>query len=131
MNAAVLISEETPGAADASLHLVEDQQNAMPVADLAQTAQEGGWDHPHAALALDRLDHDRGHLRPDRRLDRGEVGDRYLVEAVDLGTEPFEILFLAARGDGGEGASVESALESQHPIAFGMAADPLAARAPS
>ena len=126
MNAAVFISVETTGAADAGLHLVEDQQKAAPVADLAQTAQEGGRDHPHAALALDRLDHDRGRLRPDRRLDRGEVGDRDLVEAVDLGTESFEIFFLAARGDRGEGAAVESALEGQHPIALGMAADPLA-----
>ena len=98
----------------------------MPVADLAQAAQKRRRDHPHAALALDRLDHDRGRLRPDRRLDRGEVGHRNLVEAVDLGAETFEIFLLAAGRDGGERAAVERALEGQHPIALGMAVDPLA-----
>ena len=77
----------------------------------------GGTD-PHAALALDRLDHDRGRLRPDRRLDRVEVGDRNLVEAVDLGAEPFEIFRLAARGDGRQRAAVERALEGEHAVAL-------------
>src|SRR6202021_2858059 len=40
VNAAVLIGVEAPGAADSGLHLVEDQKEVEPIADLAQTAQE-------------------------------------------------------------------------------------------
>ena len=41
-DAAVLVGEELAGATDAGLHLVEDQQQAVLVADRAQPAQEGG-----------------------------------------------------------------------------------------
>ena len=92
MNAAVLVSVEPPCAADTRLHLVKDQQKTPPVADLAQAAQERPRNDPHSALALDRLDHDRPGLRADRRLDRVQVGQGNLVEAIDLGAEPVEYL---------------------------------------
>ena len=71
--AGALIGEQLAGAADAGLHLVEDQQQPVLVAELAQALEELRRDHPHAAFALDRLDQDRGGLRPDRALDRFEV----------------------------------------------------------
>src|ERR1700677_3292024 len=126
INAAVLIGKEAPGAADAGLHFVEDQEEAMPIADLAQTAQERGRDNAHPALALDRLDHDHARLRPDRRLDRLEVGQRNLVEAVDLGAEAVEIFGLAPGGDHGERPAMERAFESEGAVALGVAVNRMA-----
>ena len=61
-DAGVLIGEQVAGAADAGLDLVEDQQQPVVVAQLAQGAQERVRHHPHAALAHDRLDQDGGGL---------------------------------------------------------------------
>src|ERR1700722_1887153 len=127
MNAAVLVGVEPPGAADAGLHFVENQNEVAPVADLAQTPQERRRNDPHPALALDWLDHDHARLRPDRRLDRLEVGQRNLVEAVDLGAEAVEIFGLAAGGDRGERPAMERALEGERAKALGMAVDRMAA----
>ncbi len=132
VDAGKFIGEELAGAPDAGLHLVEDQQQAMPVADLAQAAQEIARSiDAHAALALDRLDHDRGGLRPDRRLDRGQIGDRNLVEALHLRSEAFEIFRLPAGRERRQRAAVEGALEGQDVEALGMAGRPPAACAPS
>ena len=126
MDAAMLVGEETARAANAGLHFVEDQNEIAPVADLAQAPQEGWRNDPHPALALDRLDHDHARLRPDRRLDRLEVGQRNLVEAVDLGPEAVEIFGLAAGGDHGERPAMERAFEGERAVALGMAVDRMA-----
>ena len=123
---AMLVGEELAGPPDAGLDLVEDQQEAMFVAEAPQAAQELGRNDAHAALALDRLDHDGADARPDRRLDGGKIANRDLVEPIDLRPEAFDIFGLAARGDGRERASMEGALEGQDAIALGMAADRLA-----
>ena len=52
-----------------------------------------------------------------------EIGDRDLIEAVDLGPEPFQIFGLAARRDRRQGAAVERALEGEDAIALAMAVD--------
>src|SRR5262249_35853500 len=97
-----------------------------PVADLAQTAQEGWRYDSHPALALDRLDQDRACLRPDRRLYRLEIGQRDLVEAVDFLTEAVEIFSLAASRDHGQRPAMERAFEGERAVALGMAVDGLA-----
>ena len=66
-DAGPLMREQLAGAADAGLHLVEDQQQAVLVAQRPQPPQELGRRDIDAALALHRLDHDAGGLRPDRR----------------------------------------------------------------
>ena len=116
-----LIGEQPPGAPETGLHLVEDQQQAVLVAQLAQAAQEGRRRNAHAALALDRLDQDGGGLRPDGLLDRIEIAERDLVEALDRGAEAFEILLVAGRRDGRERAAVEGALEGDDAVALGLA----------
>ncbi len=58
------IGEELAGAADAALDLVEDQQQAVLVAELrAAPCRNAFGDRADAALALDRLDQDRRRLR--------------------------------------------------------------------
>ena len=46
----------------AGLHLVDDEQDAVPVGDLAQRRQEAVRRDDVAALAEDRLDQERGHV---------------------------------------------------------------------
>ena len=66
---------------------------------------------PHAALAHDRLDEDSGRRLADRRLDRADIAGSDMVEAVDRRAEAFEMLCLAAGGDGGERPAVKRAFE--------------------
>ena len=123
LDAGTLIGEQLAGAAHAALHLVEDQQQAVLVAQRAQAAQEMVLRHAHATLALDRLDQDRGGLRADRLLHRLEIAERHLVEAFDHRAEAFEIFLLSARRERRERAAVERALEGDDAIALGLAVD--------
>ena len=117
-DAGALVGEQFAGAAHAGLHLVEDQQQAVLVAKFAQRPQERGLDHAHAALAHDRLDHDRRGLGADGALHRVEIGERHLIEAVDRRAETFEIFLLPGGGERRQRAAVEGALESDDPVAF-------------
>ena len=95
-DAELLVAPQLAEPADAGLHLVESQQQPAVVAN-CRSARRTRRDRAHAALALDRLDEDAGGLWPDRALDRLDVAERNLVEAVDRRTEAVEIfLFLAA-----------------------------------
>ena len=49
-----------PGSTGARLDLVGHEQDAVVVADLAQSGEEVVFGNDVAAFALDRLDHDRG-----------------------------------------------------------------------
>lgn len=57
-----------PGAPDAGLHFVCDQQDAMFVAQFTQQREEGGRRRNIAAFALDWLDQDRRHVFGATRL---------------------------------------------------------------
>ena len=56
----VLDREELARAAEAGLHLVDDEHDPVLVADPAHALEELRRRDDEAALALDRLDHDRG-----------------------------------------------------------------------
>ncbi len=60
-----LAGEELAGAADAGLHLVGDEKQAVLVAERAQRRQERRAGDADAAFALDRLHEDGGRLRTD------------------------------------------------------------------
>ena len=118
-------------AAHAGLHLVEDEQKTVAVAQLAQRPHVLGRRDVDAALALHRLDHDRGRLRPDRLLDGGKIAERHMVEAFDRRPEALEVFLVAAGGDGRERAAVEGAFEDDDAPALGLAADIMDSAAPS
>ena len=77
----------------------------------------------HAALALDRLDQDRGGLGCDRGLGRLEIGEGDLVEAARHRAEAFEIFLLAAGSERRQRAAVEGAFEGDDANPFRMTAD--------
>ena len=120
-DADALVGEEIAGAAHAGLHLVERQQQAVLVAELAQRLEERLRRRAHAALALHRLDQDAGGVRADRLLDRFQIAMRHLVETVHRRAKAFEIFGGAGGGERAEGAAVKRALEGDEAIALGMA----------
>ena len=62
LDAVVLHREELARAAEAGLHLVGDQDDPVLVADPAEAVDELGRSDDEAALALHRLEDDRGDL---------------------------------------------------------------------
>ena len=118
-----LVGEELAGAADAGLHLVEDQQQAVLVAELRASAQaaarRNGRMPPSPWIGSIRIAPVSGPIAAFERL---EVAERHLVEAFDLGAEAFEVFLLAAGRDGRQRAAVEGALEGDDAEALGMAA---------
>ena len=125
------IGEELAGAADAALDLVEDQQQAVLVAELAQAPQRLRREDADAALALHGLEQDRRGLGADQLLGGVDVVEGDLVEAFDLRAEAFEVFRLAAGGDRRQRAAVEGAFEGDGAEALGMAVDDSDSGAPS
>ena len=117
------IGEELAGAADAALHFVEDQEQAVLVAEFAQPLQRLRREAADAALALHGLEQDRRGLGSDQLLGGVDVVEGDLVEAVDLGAETFEIFRLAAGRDRRQRAAVEGAFEGDGAEALRMAVD--------
>src|SRR6185295_3518181 len=56
----VLAGKHFPGAPYARLHFIENQQNAVAIAELAQARQKSIGRYQVATFALNRLDQDRG-----------------------------------------------------------------------
>ena len=120
-DAGVLIGEQIAGAAHAALDLVEDQQQAVVVAQLAQGAQERVRHHAHAALADDRLDEDAGGLAARSPSSQPRDRRRHLVETVDRRPEAVEIFFVSGGGNRRQRAAVERAFEGDDAIALRLA----------
>jgi hypothetical protein len=126
----VLDPPELARAAEAGLHLVDDQDDAVVAAELAHTREELRRRDDEAALALHRLDHDRGDvlcgdLRHEGALECRQrlAGARAAVvlrerDAVDVRRERAEAglvrMGLGREGQRQQRASVEAALECDH-----------------
>ena len=126
LDAEALDRPHRAGASATRLHLVVDVEDAVPLADLLQRANELRRHGDEAALALDRLEHDAGHLsrvdvlleqqlEPVQRVDDADaavgIGRR---GAVDVGGERAEALLVdQLRGHRHRqvGAPVERAVE--------------------
>ncbi len=126
-DAFVLEREPGAGAPKAGLHLVDDQEHVVGVADPAQPREEARGRHDDAGLALDRLDQDSGSPRRDRPLDGGEIAERHSAESGGEGTEAVAIVGLGRERDHGGGAAVEVALGNDDLGAVALDAfDPIA-----
>ena len=81
--------EHLPRPANATLDLVEDEQDAMLIAEPAQARQEIRGRHDVAPFALDRLDEDRRQLirRADRAQQRIDTVEVAVANMMDVGHE--------------------------------------------
>ena len=69
--------ERMPGAAEAALHFVGDQQRAGVAARLVDRRGKLRRERADAAFALDRLGDDRGGVARDRRAAAPRIVDRH------------------------------------------------------
>src|SRR5690606_33680611 len=104
------------------LHFVEHEEQAMLVAEVAKRTEKGPACVANAALALDGLDQDGSGLVRDCGSRGIEIAERHLVETIDNRAEPREVLFLIARGNRRERATVKGSLKGEHAVAFRLAA---------
>ena len=118
----LLEAEERAGAADAGLHLVEDEQRAELVGERARRLEELGRRRVHAALALDRLDQDRARVRPGGGDERLDVVQRREGDAGDERPERLALRRLAGHRQRAHRAPVERALERDEPRPAGRLA---------
>lgn len=105
------IGEELAGAPDAGLHLVEHQQQAVLVTELAQGSHGVKREHADAAITLHRLEQDGGGLGSDRRAHGIEIGEGNAIEARHHRLVALGELGLPAGGDRSHGATVEAVAE--------------------
>ena len=107
----MLEREQCAGPADAGLHFIEDQQQAVLVAQRTQRAQEAVVRRHDTGLALDRLQHDGHRALCDQGLDRVQVVQRRLRKARHLGFEKAIPARLAAGRHRCERASMKAVHE--------------------
>ncbi len=112
LHARVLVGVETPGAADAALHLVEQQHEPVLVAEPPQAAEEFRRARHDAALALDGLDEDRGGGVVDQRRERRHVVEFAEREAGHERTEAALNLLLRRGAHAAERAAVKRILSA-------------------
>ncbi|MNI25835.1 hypothetical protein D3C73_795110 [compost metagenome] len=133
----MLEAEHRAGAAETGLDFVEDQHNAVLGAARAQGLQEFLGCGEETAVALDRLDDDRGdtigcHVGGEQlielrqRVVAADTAVRVGISGViDLGGEGAEILFVrlahARQGHAEQGAAVEATAKGNHRRAVGVA----------
>ena len=103
----VLVGPQAAGPTHAGLDLVEDQQRARGITELAQPRQVVLVGHVDAALALDRLHQDGGGAIVDRPFHRAQVVVGDVLEPRHERLEAVLVLGLAGGGDGGERPAVE------------------------
>src|SRR6202011_2174614 len=109
-NALVLEREPGAGATEPGLHLIENEKDALGVAEAAQPSEPAGRRHDDAGLALNGLDQHRRRPRPDRALDGGKIAERDGAETRRERAKAVTIIRFARERDHRRGAAVEIAV---------------------
>ncbi len=107
----MLIGEQLTAASHAALHLVQHQQRLMLIAQRAQTLHKLCRRGHHAALALNRLDHDGAGMVVDNRFYRLEIVKGNVHDIRRFRPEAVGVFRLAADGNGKQRAPVKRVVE--------------------
>ena len=103
----VLVGEQAPGAADAGLDLIEDQQRAPLSGDVPAGLEKRRGGDTHPSFALHRLDQHRSGLGRHRRSQRVTIVERHVAEAFGQGLEALLHLLLTGGRQRGQRAPME------------------------
>ena len=117
-------SQEGAGPSRSRLHLVGDEQRAGPRARARHRRGGAVADRPHAPLALDGLDDDRGGVRADRGLDRVGIVRRHERDARHERRERRAIVLVPRHRQRAGGPPVEAVLERDNPRSAAFPAPP-------
>ena len=110
LDAELLEGEQAAGAADAGLHLVNEEEDILLPAQLGQALYKALVHGDDAALALDHLQHHGADRAVQQRLDARQIPGLGVEEALCQGEElPMEAL-LAGGGQGVQRPAVEGLL---------------------
>ncbi len=120
----VLVAEPVARPAAAALHLVEDQQQVVPIGDFPQALQKARGRRHHPPLPEDRLDHDAAGLIVDQVLNSSEVAMRGILKTGHNRAEALVILWLGSSRDAAQCAAMEAALEGDDLVPLAVAAEP-------
>src|SRR5688572_12305712 len=101
------IACEVTGAEIAPLHFIEQEQEALLVAEFAQAHQVFGADWIHPTLALDAFEKDRDRRGRDRVAHRLQIVEWNMPEARRGRPKTLLHLLLSGGGDAGESTSVK------------------------
>ena len=99
-----------PGAPEAGLHLVDDQQGTAGAAQRGGGGEVAGTSGAHAALALHHLQDHRGGILADRGVQGVDPVVGHVGEAGDQGEEGLAVVGLPGGGESAHGAAMEAAL---------------------
>src|SRR2546429_8025192 len=117
----MLVGPEVAGASNACLDLVEDEEVARLVAELAEAGQVAVVGHDDAALALDGLDEHGGRPAVDGALEGLQVVVGDVLEAGGKRLEAVVVLLLGGCRHGGQGPAVEAAVHADDVAAVASA----------
>src|SRR5699024_6086008 len=115
----VVVGHPVSGAPHPGLDFVQDEQGAVLIGEPAGSGEVAGRQGPYADLALDRFDHEGGHLVPCRAgeglLQGLDIAEREVFHAAGQGFERFAVGLFGGQCQGAHGAAVEGALEGEDP----------------
>ncbi len=103
----MLLRQKLAGAAQPRLDFVEDEDDALARAKLANRADIARRRHEHAGLALDRLHEHRDRVWRDLSFKRFEISEWHDLEAAREGAEPRPCRWIGAETDDRHSAAVE------------------------
>src|SRR5687767_6171124 len=118
------MGEELTGPSVAALHLIEDQQHPVLVAERAQPTHEVAGHRSHAAFALYRLNQNAAGLRCHELLDGSKIARCGVLEALQRRAEALEVVPVPRGCDSPERAAVEGARERDDLVAVLLAPGP-------
>jgi hypothetical protein len=113
--------------ANTCLDFIQDQQEAMTVAQCPDLDEAFCRKRSNAAFSLNRFDQDAGRLDAARGLQSLKIAKGHMVEPADRRPKSLQIFWLSARRDRRECPTVKPALKGQQPPTLRVSSDEMVA----